>query len=57
MLSILSWSDIREKFRITVDMNVESTSVVILGEGMKIKCVEVGLGLYLLQNPDNVTKK
>ena len=48
MLNIIARSDIRKKFRITVDMAVENSIIVYMGEGKMIKFVEVGSGLYLL---------
>ena len=54
MLDIIAWSDTRKKSRITVGTAVENAIVVNVGEGGEI---EVGLGLYLLQKPNDITNK
>ena len=51
------WSNVREKFCITVDTTVENAIIVHVEEGKTIKFVEVGSDLYLLQNPTNITNK
>ena len=48
MLNILTKSDVRKKFCITVDATVEKANIIDVGEGKLIKLVEVGSGLYLL---------
>ena len=50
MVNILAFSDIRKKFRITMDTNVKSTMNVHLGEGIVMKFKEVESGLYLCSN-------
>ena len=47
MVNILSWSDVRKRFRITADTSLEPAIQVHLGNGEHIKFREFKSGLYL----------
>lgn len=53
MVNILSWADVRKKFRITADTAKEATIFVHMEDGKKLKFEEIGSGLYLLKNMNN----
>ena len=48
-LNILSFKDVRQRFRVTVDTAVESAMCVHMDNGKILKFVEVESGLYLLK--------
>ena len=56
MLNILSMCDVKKKFRVTMDTDVDSIIHVHLPGGETLKFEEVESGLYLLHS-NNVTNK
>ena len=56
-LNILSFTDARQRFRVTVDTAVESAVCVLVDDGKVLKFVEVESGLYLLKTNSSDTKK
>ena len=57
MLNILSFKDVRKRFRITVDTSVENAICVHMDDGKVMKFNEVESGLYLLSNWNKITKE
>jgi hypothetical protein len=57
MLNILSFKDVRKRFRVTVDTGVEAAICVHLDDGKVLKFKEVESGLYLLSSSDKFTKQ
>ena len=47
MINILSFADVRRRFRITIDTEVESCFLVHTGKGKPLRFNEVSTGLYL----------
>ena len=56
-LNILSFKDIRKRFRITVDTSVENAICVHMDDGKVLKFKEVESGLYLLSSIDNFSNQ
>ena len=50
MLNILSFKDVRKRFKVTVYTSVENAICVHIDDGKVLKFAEVESGLYLLQN-------
>ena len=57
MLNILSFKDVRKRFRVTVDTSVENAICVHMDDGKVMKFNEVESGLYLLSNCNKITKE
>ena len=57
LLNILSLSNIRAKFRITIDTAVASCIMVHIGDGKILRFEEVNSGLYLLHNNKDTKTK
>ena len=57
MLNILSFSDVRKHFRITLDTAVESTTKVHLSSTEVLRFEEVESGPYLLRRNKNIKKR
>ena len=57
MLNILSFKDVRKRFKVTVDTSIENAICVHTDDGKVLKFVEVESGLYLLQNNKPDTNK
>ena len=53
-LNILSWADVRKKFRIISDMAVRNSIKVHIEENKVIEFEEVGCGLYMWQPNQNL---
>ena len=56
-MNILSFKDVRERFRITVDTSLENAICVHLDDGGVLKFKEVESGLYLLSSKNNLTNQ
>ena len=56
MINILSWADVRRKFRITADTDLGKFITVHLSPTRKMAFEEVTSGLYLFRNPSMFTK-
>ena len=50
MVNILPLSDVRKRFRITIDTALEAAILIHLDDGSIIKFEEVGSGLYLFKS-------
>ena len=57
MLNILSFRDVRKRFRVTVDTSVENAICVHVEGGKVLKFVEVETGLYLLSSKKTTSNK
>ena len=47
LMNIISLSDMRKRFRITVDTDNKDAIMVHIGEGQVMQCLEIGVGLYI----------
>ena len=54
MINILSFADVRKRFRITIDTEKESTFLVHIGRGRPLRFNEVASGLYLFDKSSYV---
>ena len=57
MLNILSFRDVRKRFRVTVDTSIENAICVHVDGGKVLKFVEVESGLYLLSSNKSSNNK
>ena len=57
MLNILSFKDVRNKFRITVDTAIENTINVHISQNKVLRFEEVESGLYLLRSNKYIKNK
>ena len=57
MLNILSFKDVRNKFRITVDTAIENTINVHISQDKVLRFEEVESGLYLLRSDKYIKNK
>ena len=57
MLNILSFKDVRKRFKVIVDISVENAICVHIDDGKVLKFAEVESGLYLLKNIKIETNK
>ena len=53
LMNIISFKDTRKRFMIMVDTAVENSIIVRIGEGRQIKCLEIGVGLYIWRPKHN----
>ena len=54
MINILSFADVRKRFRITIDTEKESTFLVHIGRGRPLRFNEVDSGLYLFDKSNYI---
>jgi len=52
-MNIIAFSDMRKKFRITVDTSKENVIAVHIGEGRVMKLLEIGAGLCIWKPEHN----
>ena len=53
-MNIIAFSDMRKRFRITVDTSEENAIAVYIGESCVMKILEVGAGLYIWKPEHNL---
>ena len=56
MMNILAWRDVRRRFRITVDTDVDNGIHMHLKDGRNLDFMEVESGLYMFKAKNNVNK-